>query len=133
MSQPLIYLDSSDVQEGALDELRGAISELVAFIEANEPRILAYNIYLSDDGRRMTVFHMHADAASLDFHMEVGGPAFRRFEPLISLSSIRVFGEPSERARRLLCEKARMLGGGEVLVESLQAGFNRLSGAGSAR
>jgi hypothetical protein len=28
------------------------MQQLVDFIEANEPRILAYNVYLSDDGTR---------------------------------------------------------------------------------
>ena len=38
MSQPLVYVDTSDVREGALEELRGAIGELAAFVEENEPQ-----------------------------------------------------------------------------------------------
>ncbi len=125
--QPLIYVDTSEVREGALPELEEAIAELVDFIESNEPQILAYNIYLSDDGDRMTVVHMHAGPESLEFHMEVGGPAFRRFEGLISLSSIRIFGQPSQRALDQLRAKARMLGDGEVTVDPLQAGFSRMT------
>jgi hypothetical protein len=41
MSGPLIYVDTSEVREGALEELKGAITELAEFIDANEPRILA--------------------------------------------------------------------------------------------
>lgn len=79
MSQPLVYIDTSEVHDGALDELKKAIEELVAFIEANEPQILAYHVYLNESGSQMTVMHVHADPASFDHHMDVAGPVFRKF------------------------------------------------------
>ena len=128
MSKALVYVDTSEVREGALEELKGAIEELAEFIEANVPQILAYNVYLSDDGSRMTVVHVHADAASLDHHMDVAGPAFRRFADLLTLSSIRVYGEPSEKAVGQLHEKARQLGCEDVMiVPGAHAGFSRLA------
>jgi quinol monooxygenase YgiN len=125
MSRPLVYVDTSEVRDGALEELRGAIDELVEFVEANEPQLIAYSVYLSDDGRQMTVVHVHTDSASLEYHMEVAGPAFRRFADadLITLSSIRVYGEPSEKAVSQLHEKARLLGCSDVTVHALHAGF----------
>jgi hypothetical protein len=129
MSQPLVYIDTSEVREGALEELKGAIEELVAFIDANEPQILAYSVYLSDDGRQMTVVHLHADSASLDYHMDVAGPAFRRFAGLLTLSSIRVYGEPSDKALEQLHEKARLLGCEDVTLHSPHAGFTRFGPA----
>jgi hypothetical protein len=125
MSAPLVYIDTCEVREGALEELKIAIAELVELIETNEPQLIAYNVYLSDGGDQMTVIHLHSDSASLEYHMEVGGPAFRRFADLITLSSIRLYGEPSERALRLLQDKARSLGSGQVIVHSLHAGFSR--------
>ena len=79
MSDAIVYVDTSDVREGALEELKTAMKELVDFVEANEPRLMAYNVYFSDDGTRMTVVHVHPDSASLEYHMEVAGLAFRRF------------------------------------------------------
>lgn len=126
MSEPLVYVDTSDVRDGVRPELDGAIEELARFIEDNVPEVLAYNVYLSDDGREMTVVHVHADAASLDRHLEVGGPVFRRFADLLTLRSIHVFGEPSAKATELLRDKARTLGSGEVFIHRRQAGFSRL-------
>jgi quinol monooxygenase YgiN len=125
MSWPLVYIDTSDVRKGALDELKIAIRKLVEFVDANERQILAYNVYLSDDGSEMTVLHMHADAASLEYHMDVAGPEFRRFADLITLSSIRVYGEPSDKALRQLHDKARLLGCDDVVVQGIQAGLAR--------
>jgi hypothetical protein len=125
MSGPLFYIDTSDVREGVLDELRGAIRELVDFVEANEPQLIAYSVYLSDDGSQMTVVVVHPDSASLEYHMEVGGPAFRRFVDLLTLSSIRIYGEPTEKGLKHVNDKARMLGCDRVIVHGLHAGFSR--------
>ena len=59
--------------------------------------------------------------------MEVAGPLFRRFVELVTLSSIHIYGEPSEKALKQAHEKARLLGGGAVEVEALHTGFTRLA------
>jgi hypothetical protein len=122
-----VYIDISDVREGALEELRAGMKELVDFAEANEPRLLAYNVYFSDDGSRMTVVGVHPDSASLEFHMEVAGPFFRRFAALVTLSSIHIYGEPSEKVLKQSHEKARLLGQGDVVADALHAGFTRFA------
>ena len=129
MSNAIVYVDTADVREGALEGLKPAIKELVDFVDANEPRLVAYNVYLSDDGTRMTVVHVHPDSASLEYHMEVAGSVFRQFAEFVTLSSIRLYGEPSEKLLKQLHEKARLLGRGAVLVEveALHAGFIRFA------
>ena len=127
MPDEIVYIDTSDVREGALEELKTAMKELVDFVEANEPRLIAYNVYFSDDGTRMTVVHVHPDSASLEYHMEVAGPAFRRFVELVTLSSIHIYGEPSEKLLEQSREKARLLGRGDVVVDALHAGFSRFA------
>jgi hypothetical protein len=127
MSDAIVYVDTADVREGSLADLRTAIKELVDFIESNEPRILAYNAYFSDDGTKLTVVHVHPDSASLEYHLEIAGPVFRRFVELVTLSSIHVYGEPGEKVREQLHEKARLLGGASVGVEALHSGFTRFA------
>jgi quinol monooxygenase YgiN len=123
----IVYVDASDVREGALEALKAAIKELVDFVEANEPRVLAYNVYFNDDGTRMTVVHVHPDSASLENHMEVAGPVFRQFVEFVTLASIHIYGEPSEKVLKQAYEKARLLGTGAVAVEPLHAGFTRFA------
>jgi hypothetical protein len=123
---PIIYVDHSEVREGRLEELRTRIAELAKFVEANEPRITAYNVYFTEDSRRMTVVHVHPDSASLEFHMRMAGPLFARFAVLVKLLSIDVYGKPSEDIVEQLRNKARMLGEGTVVVHGRHAGFARL-------
>jgi quinol monooxygenase YgiN len=121
----ILYLDTSDVREGALEALKPALDRLVDFVEANEPQLIAYNVYFSEDGRRLTVVSVHPDSASLEHHMEVAGPLFRQFVDLVTLNSIHIYGEPSEKVLEQSNEKARLLGRGDVVVQSLHAGFTR--------
>ena len=74
--------------------------------------------------------NVHPNSASLEYHMEVAGPLFRQFVELVTLSSIHIYGEPSEKALKQVREKARLLGGGAVEVEALHAGFTRLAASG---
>jgi Antibiotic biosynthesis monooxygenase len=123
---PLVYVDTSEVRPEGLEQLRRAVDELAEFVEANVPEVLSYNVYLSDDGSKMTVVHIHADSSSLEKHLEIGGPAFRRFADLVTLKSIHLYGEPSSKALEQLREKARSLGSGVVVVHTPAAGFSRL-------
>ena len=125
MSQPLIYTDTSRVHDGALEELKTAIADLAGFVESEEPRIISYGAYFTGDGRQMTVVHVHADSASLDYHMDVLEPRLERFANLLTLSSIDIFGEPSEKAIEQLEDKVRLLGSGTVTVHPPHAGFGR--------
>ena len=125
MAGPLIYVDVSEVREGCLGDLKQAITGLAEFIEENEPQLLSYNAYFSDDGTQMSVVHVHADPASLDRHLEIAGPLFAKFAELVTLRSIHIYGQPSENALHQLRGKLQLLGSGDVVVYPPQAGFVR--------
>ena len=109
MSGLIIYIDRSEVREGKLEELKTAINELGGLVMSNEPRLIAYNVHLTEDGTRMTVFHVHPDTASLEFHMKVAGPAFPKFVELITLQTIDIYGEPNDNLVKQLRRKAQRL------------------------
>jgi hypothetical protein len=43
------------VRDGALEELKNAFGRLVDFVQANVPEALFYGVYLSEEGRQVTV------------------------------------------------------------------------------
>ena len=128
MSQPIVYVDTSEVRLGRLDELKLAMDDLVLFVEANEPRLLAYNVYFNDDGTRMTVLHINPDSAALEFHMKIAGPKFRPIGEFINMLAIDVYGRPDAPVMEELQRKSEMLGNGTVRVHNLLAGFARTPG-----
>lgn len=127
MAAPIVYIDRSRIRPGKLAELKEAIDELVEFIRAREPQLLYYGFHLDEDAGRMAVVAVHPDPASVEYHMEVGGPAFRGFAHLIEMEGIEVYGEASGRMLEQLREKAAALGDeGRVVVQHRHAGFERL-------
>jgi quinol monooxygenase YgiN len=126
MEGPIVFVDTSEIREGKLEELRRAVAELAEFVERNEPDPISYKVYFSADGRRMTVLQIHPDPASMERHMEVAGPVFARFADLLVLRTIDIYGSPSERVLEQLRRKAEVLGTATVVVHDLQAGFARV-------
>lgn len=127
MSKPIVYVDRSEIRDGKLEELKTAMNELARFVETSEPRLIAYNVYFSEDRARMTVIHVHSDPASLEFHMQVAGPLFPKFAEFVKLLSIDVYGKPGDRLVDQMKQKARLLGNGTVRVHELHAGFARFA------
>ncbi len=123
MADPIIYVDQSAVRPGRLGELRAAIRELADLVEREEPRLLAYAAYLDEPDGRMTVVHVHRDAASLDRHFEAVGAAFGRFAELVELRRIDVYGTPSAAAGASLRRKAELLGDATVEIHPFETGF----------
>ena len=78
MSEPIMYVDRSNTREGKLEEVKAALPRLVEFVDAHEPQLLAYGMYLDPEGMSMTVTAIHPDTTSLELHLAVGGQEFRR-------------------------------------------------------
>jgi hypothetical protein len=78
----------------------------------------------------MTVVAVHPDSASLELHMDIGGPEFRKLAHLLRLTAIECYGRPSERALEQLRRKTTELGdGGAVVSIGRFAGFAHLASA----
>jgi hypothetical protein len=125
MHPPIVYIDTSAIRDGKLDELEVAMRHLAAFVDAKVPQLISYGFFLDENRRHMTVVAVHPDSASLEFHMDVGGAEFRKFADLIDLLTIEVYGAISDDVLERLRQKARMLGDGTVTVHELYAGFAR--------
>lgn len=102
-----------------------ASAETSTGVWAHEPRIIAYNVYFSGDGSRMSVLHIHEDVASLEFHMKVAGPQFPPIAPLVKLLTIEIFGTVNDAVLEQLQAKAQLLGG-TVIIHDLGSGFARV-------
>ena len=125
MPQPIIYVDTSEVRNGKLEELERAMKALASFVEANVPQLISYGFFLNEDRTRMNVVAVHRDSASLQFHMDTGAAEFRKFAHLIDLVSIDVYGRVSEAVLNRLHQKAHALGAATVTVHEFYAGFAR--------
>jgi hypothetical protein len=108
MAAPLIFIATNRLKAGQLERERERVPGLVEFIEANEPRLIAFNEYLSDAGDEVTVVQVHPDTASLEAHMEIVRERARAAyaETLDATVRIQVFGEPTDAILEALREQA---------------------------
>lgn len=68
---PFVFVGTYRVKEGRLADYKEHLSELVDLVEAKEPRLISFNVYLDEDGAKTTLVQVHPDAASMKFHMKV--------------------------------------------------------------
>jgi hypothetical protein len=108
VSAPFIFIATNRLKPGKLAEERRRVPGLVDFIEANEPQLIAFNEYVNEDGTEVGVVQVHADAESMQAHMEIVAEraAAAYAETLEATTSIQVFGTPGEALLRLLERQA---------------------------
>ena len=130
MTAPFIFIGTYPIKEGKAEDFKQYLGEFFALIEANEPRLLAFNAYINTDGTEATFVQVHPDAASMEFHMQVArehiGRAYGEF--LEGTTSLQVYGQPSD----VVLEMTRQFAGSAVPL-SVKAhhlgGFTRLQPA----
>ena len=98
MSGPLIFIATNRLSPGRFDDERRRVPSLVDFIEANEPRLIAFNEYADAEGTEVAVVQIHPDADSMLFHLELiaGRAASAYADTIEATTSIQVFGTPSD-------------------------------------
>jgi hypothetical protein len=108
MSGPFIFIATNRLKEGKLKGERERVPELSDFIEANEPRLIAFNEYVNEDGTEVGVVQVHPDADSMEFHMGVvrerAGRAYA--ETVDATTSIQVYGTSSDAVLQMLRQQA---------------------------
>jgi hypothetical protein len=104
MAGPFIFIATNRLKPGKAEAEKQRVPGLVDFIEANEPRLIAFNEYVNDEGTDVAVVQVHPDADSFEFHMGVVRERAARAyeEALDATTGIQVFGAPTETILEML-------------------------------
>lgn len=131
MSEPFIFIGTHRLKEGKLQDFEKVFGELVEVVEANEPRMLAFNGYVNDDGTEVAVVQVHPDAASMQFHMQVVREHITHaYEELLDeTTSMQVFGNLTDAASAMMQQLAG-LGVPLSVKPGPLGGFTRSSATG---
>jgi hypothetical protein len=108
MSGPFIFIATNKLKEGKLEDERARVPGLSDFIEANEPRLIAFHEYADENGSEVAVVQVHPDADSMEFHMEVvrERAAQAYGETLEATTGIQVLGPPGAAVLSMLRQQA---------------------------
>jgi quinol monooxygenase YgiN len=125
MSEHLVFIDTFRIRPGRTEEFRQAAAQICAAVSAGEPRILAYTIYVSDDGSEGTGLQVHPDFASVKQHRVVMAAEFGRIMELAEIVRMEVYGPLAEHRLQQIRDTAKLFGDVPVTARNLTAGFFR--------
>lgn len=106
MSEPFIFIGTHRLKEGKLEAFRQTCAGLADFVEANEPRVIAFDAYANEEGDEVSIVQVHPDADSMLFHMEllqehIAG-ASQEDGPLDVTTSIQIYGTPTDTVLEMI-------------------------------
>jgi predicted metallo-beta-lactamase superfamily hydrolase len=103
MAGPLIYIGTYTVKNGKLEECKQRLGELVDLVETNEPRLIAFHIYLDEQASTISVVQVHPDSDSMEFHLKVVSEHLTgAFEYLEATVGEQLYGSPSDTLADML-------------------------------
>jgi hypothetical protein len=125
MAQPFIFIGTYTIKEGKLDEFKRYWPQFVEFVEQSEPRLIAFNAYVDEDGREVGIVQVHPDENSMEFHMKLirehVEQAFAEF--LSGTVGMQIYGEMTDSTSDTMLQLGRS-GALEVKPRSI-GGFTR--------
>lgn len=123
MSGPLIFISHSKVKAGKLETYQAHCKTATELVESDEPRMIAFNTYASEDGTEVSTVQVHPDSDSLDIHLKLFTEKLsdRAFEALDSYE-INVYGRPSDAVLQFLGQMPSQMAGLRVRILPLHEG-----------
>ena len=125
MGNPIVYVGKYRLASENVDVFRKVAKEVAQYVEENEPQLLAYIEYMSEDGPEASTIQIHPDSESMETHLEVAGAKFGDAMALMEDVKIDLYGALSESLRERLTYMAQTFGVSLTLHQS-HAGFARL-------
>jgi quinol monooxygenase YgiN len=71
MSGPFCYVGTWKLRDEHFEEARRWLAAHCEDVEANEPRMIAFHMFVNEQERTASVVQVHPDAESMQFHMKV--------------------------------------------------------------
>jgi hypothetical protein len=108
MTDPFIFIATNRLKQGKLDSEKKRLPDLIDFIQANEPRLIAFNEYANEEGTEVAVVQVHPDADSMVLHMELIAEraASAYADTIDATTNIQVFGTPGGTVTDMLRRQA---------------------------
>ena len=127
MTGPFIVVSRSRPKPGKGDPYAAWCEEFMPFVEENEPRMLALNIYESEDHTSSVVVQVHPDAESMEYHLKLFAEKLSEMFDFIDVEGVELYGPVSPALNEWVTHGIEGLPVTQHPVH--RAGFTRLQGA----
>ena len=95
MSGPFIVISKSRIQPGKAEAYAAWCADMFADVEEQEPRLLAFNQWESEDHTSSVVIQVHQDAESFEYHLKLFGERVKETFDYLHLEAVEIYGPPN--------------------------------------
>jgi quinol monooxygenase YgiN len=88
------------IKEGKLSEFKEKGNAAIEKVKANEPNMLSYEWYLSEDGSKCYIVEIYKNSDAIMAHMGNVGDLLGPFFELAPLTGLNIYGSPSDEVRQ---------------------------------
>lgn len=99
MSKHIISHTRVRIREGGLELFKQFQNELVEFVDANHPRIIAFSAHINDEGTEAIGVQVHPDSESFELHMQLAASQISEASNYIEILDFEVLGDLSDSLR----------------------------------
>lgn len=96
MSEMLVFVGTYTIPEGGLEAFYEQAQEMTQLIRDHEPRVMTIGHYLNADRTEGTSIHIHPDADSFDFHVDMASRLIGRGSTILDVTRIEFYGTPND-------------------------------------
>lgn len=109
MNDLVTWLVRGTLAHGAESALRMLMNEMVAGTQAGEPGTLCYQWFIDPERRECHILERYVDSAAAAKHLETFDRLYAtRFEALVHVDSLSVYGDPGSKVVEALQGPATM-------------------------
>lgn len=95
MSEPILLLNTMQIEQGKLEEFKESVKRSVAFVEANGPQFMV-EVYVDEKIMRAYSFQLYRDSESILSHWRMSDPYIREVMQHITVKRLDVYGQPND-------------------------------------
>jgi len=96
MSGPFIVISRSRIKPGKAAAYAAWCADMWVDVEEQEPRLLAFNQWETDDGATSVVVQVHPDAESFEYHLKLFGERVQQTSEYTDLEAVELYGPLSQ-------------------------------------
>lgn len=121
---PFVLITTHRLAPGAAADVTGLLARYERRLRDDEPGLLTFQAHLDEDGHRLALLHVFADADAAERHLRLVAPLVFEASTLVRNLGIEVYGEPGPVLREAIDRNAAA--GVTVVVQPRPvAGFSR--------
>lgn len=95
MSQPIVFISHHKIKEGKLEALREYSPHTTQLIYEQKPDTVVFLAYASEDGSKVSFFHVFPDAEAMEVHFQGAEERSKKAYEFIQPQSMEIYGSPS--------------------------------------